>query len=823
MSLLSLAIGLSMPSIGQEIVLNPVIVTGQAASARKALIAQERADYIVSVISADDIGALPDKNAAEALARAPGVSLQRDQGEGRYVSIRGVGPDLNSVTINGSLVPSPEAGRRGVALDTLPAGMIRSLEVSKTLTPDRDANSIGGTIDVKTLSAFDLPGSLLTFGLGASQDQLTSQTSPNASVLWARRFSDGKVGVAIGASKEQRRFGSDNVETGGAWSDGRLAGAELRDYLPNRERGALSVNIDYKPAATESYYFRGFSSSFSDDEVRDRLTFGSVASTSGGSFTEGQTATARAERRLRARKYTQEIDSFALGTVRQWDAWKLEAAVASGAASESTPESINDARFRQNNVTGVSFSNTKIPIFTAPAAAYDPARYALREVVLQASESKDTDRNLKLDATYKFDMGQMPAELKFGSKFSRREKTNDTDAWLFSSSSIGASTMAPYTHGELQYTLGRIGLGINPALVRSAVASLARDSAKEVRDSAIEDFTLNEDIDSVYLQNSFDVTPAWNVLVGVRNEATRFRAAGFQVGADDTIQGLVKEKSYNNLLPGVHTRYQLDKQTSVRAAWSNSVVRPNFEQISPGINFEDAEVATIGNPDLLPLKSANFDLGIERMLGQHGAMSAYVFSKNIKDFTYTTNLAGTGVWAGYESATSYANGSNARVSGLELSYTQALRMLPGIWSGLLVGANATFTNSAATLSRFDKATNGTRSRDIPLPGQSDNVFNVWVGYERGPISARLAVNRKSPYLLEVGEDILDPVSDVYVDTQQQLDFSMSYQAHKNVQITFEAINLNDEKYYVYYGSQQFNNQYERYGRTVRLGLKFSMF
>lgn len=157
-----------------------VVVSGQRASLRNAIAAQEKADNIVSVISSDDIGGLPDKNAAEALARLPGVSVQRDQGEGRYITVRGLGPDLNAVTINGALVPSPEAGRRAVALDILPAGLIRTLEVSKTLLPEMDANSLGATIEVKSLSAFDLPGKLLSANVGASHDEKRARPAPAA-------------------------------------------------------------------------------------------------------------------------------------------------------------------------------------------------------------------------------------------------------------------------------------------------------------------------------------------------------------------------------------------------------------------------------------------------------------------------------------------------------------------------------------------------------------------------------------------------------------------------------------------------------------------
>ena len=297
-----------------------VVIAGQRASMRRALAQQQKADNIVSVISSDDIGALPDKNAAEALARLPGVAVQRDQGEGRYIVVRGLGPDYNAVTINGALVPSPEAGRRAVALDVLPAGLIRSLEVSKTLMPDQDASSLGGTVDVKSLSAFDLPAAALNVQAGASYDQNTGKTSPDGGLLWARRFLDGKLGVAAGVSAERRRFGSDNVETGGAWSAGKLSGFELRNYLPQRARAALALNLDYRPQPGHTAYLRTFVSQFSDDEERDRL---SISNFSSGTAAPDTLNTARAERRLRQRKYTQQISSVVLGGESRFDGWKL--------------------------------------------------------------------------------------------------------------------------------------------------------------------------------------------------------------------------------------------------------------------------------------------------------------------------------------------------------------------------------------------------------------------------------------------------------------------------------------------------------------------
>lgn len=229
-----------------------VNVVGQAVSIDKSLKQQRRSDSVESVVSADGVAQLPDENVAEAAQRLPGVSVERDQGEGRFVSVRGLGPDLNSVTINGTLIPSPNSGSRAVALDVLPAELVQSLSVIKTLTPDMDANSLGGTVNVKTLSAFDHKGRFLSLETGLFRDTNTDRTSPNAALTWSDRFMDGKLGIAAGISHDVRKFGSDNVEASGWTDDGELEGFERRDYRITRERTGLALNLDYRPTKGES-------------------------------------------------------------------------------------------------------------------------------------------------------------------------------------------------------------------------------------------------------------------------------------------------------------------------------------------------------------------------------------------------------------------------------------------------------------------------------------------------------------------------------------------------------------------------------------------
>jgi len=795
-----------------------VVVTGQRASLAHAIAAQEKADNIVSVVSSDDIGGLPDKNAAEALARLPGVAVQRDQGEGRYVVVRGLDADYNSVTINGATVPSPEASRRAVALDVLPAGLIRELAVTKTLTPDQDANALGGSIDVRTLSAFDLPGSLLSVGAAASHDDLTHRTSPSANILWAQRFLDGKLGIAAGLSGEKRKFGSDNVETGGAWRGDRLSGFELRDYSPVRTRRAGALNVDWRPDADTAYALRSFLSRFSDDEVRDRLTVGNVK---GGVLAEGTTDTARVERRIRQRKYTQEIRSVSLAADRRFDAWKLHAEAANTRAGEDTPESLNDGRFRgTSSFAGIGFTDGSQPHLVAPAAVFDPASYALNAITLQQRYSSDRTNQLRVDLARDVDAGEWRGTVKFGAKAIRRDKDNDTNQWAYNSNKAtsgnywgpGTTSMSAFTSGAtLDYALGTIGAALDPALIRARVAGLDRAGARLAAESALNDYGMREDIDAGYVQASLMRGP-WTVLAGVRAERTRFTADGNEV-AGTTITPRHAGRDYTNWLPGVQVRYDIDRVTSVRTAWTNAVVRANFSQLAPGISLASATEATIGNPDLAPLKAHNLDVGIERILGNDGVVSAYAFHKDIRNFTYAANLAGTGRWVGYTTATSYANGDDAQVRGLELAWQQPLRMLPSPFNGLLVGANATITSSSADV----------KGRTIRMPGQAKRMANLMLGYEAGPLSTRIAVNYKSPYLLELGADANDPMQDHVVDTQRQVDFSLAWQLGKRWQLSFDAANLNNETYYVYQGVKGHNVQYERYGRTYKIGLKASLF
>jgi TonB-dependent receptor len=820
LSLLSLCLAMAWPAQAQTgnsvpEKLEGVVVTGQGANLRGALDKQRAALGVVSVVHADAIGQLPDNNAAEALARLPGVSVERDQGEGRFIRVRGLGPDYNAVTINGATVPASEAGRRAPGLDVVPAGLIRSLEVTKTLTPDQDANSIGGSVAVNTLSAFDQPGRLFMLELGANHDANAGKTRPRGALTFADRYADGTLGVAFALSTDQRRFASDNVETGGAWDGPALEELELRRYEITRARTGAALNLDYKPAEGRHFYLRGFASRFSDEELRQ-----SQAVEFEDAQASGALGAAEATRGLKSRTETSKTYALTLGTdLRLTPAWHLQGEVGQGSASETTPDAIASSGFVAE-FDDVGFTGSKRPQLQGPAGLAQAGGYALDEIELEDTRARDRVRHARLDLAREIELaGGVELEVKGGLKTTRRTKRNAQETFKFSGDELGEPMLADAVTGRpVSYAWGSFGPAIGAAKLRQLLAGQDRADARDEIDSTINDFTMRENVDAGYLQLKYE-RGGTQLLGGVRHERIGFEAQGTSAIDEAFAPVQVKSRS-RHWLPSLLLRQDLGgRDTQLRAALTNSVLRPSFEQLAPGV-VVDGEEAELGNPLLKPLRSRNLDLGLEHALGRDGALSAYVFHKRIRDFVFQTDLAGSADWQDFSEVHTFANGGKASVRGLELAYNQALRQLPAPWNGLIVGANATFVKSKARIGGYDEGE--WRSRRIALPSQSDRTVNLSLGWEGHGVSTRLALNHKSAYLLEVG-DVFDADKDLKVDAQSQLDFGIRYQLSKRLELSFEALNLANARYYVYQSERARNAQYEQYGRSYKLGLKLAVF
>lgn len=782
-----------------------VLGVGQAASMNAALREQRASDSISSVVHADGIGQLPDDNAAEALQRLPGVALERDQGEGRFVSVRGLGTDLNAVTINGTLVPAPESNRRGVALDVLPSELVQSLAVVKTLTPDMDANSLGGTVQVNSLSAFDHKGLFYTGTAEGSYNDLRDKYSPKFSGAISNRFNilggENNLGIAAALSYQNRKFGSDNVETGGDWTGQGIDKAAMRYYDIERERLGAGLNFDFRTDSGE-YYLKTLYSKFVDTESRNAMKVKYSAP-----CLVNQLCNGKVTRALKTRKETQDIQSYVLGGKQQVGLWTVEAQAGYSRAQEKNPLGISAAEYSAK-FKNISYNNTEQPVFSAGNSLYSPIGYVLNSIERQEALTRDTEKNIKLDLSRDYQFGSYQHQIKFGGKISRREKTNNKDVFLYD----GLANSNDF-YGNADYSLAHFGPLIDPNRVLNHLNGLDLNRYIDEQLSVVNDFVSRENINSFYLMNSTDIDRL-KIITGLRYEDTRKSAQGQEYN-DGIIKNTTAKQNYHHWLPSISLRYELDQNTLLRTAFTTAVVRPTFAQSSPGINIESLE-AEFGNPNLKALKSRNFDISLERYFGDAGVLSASAFYKDINNFIYNTDLAGSGQWANFDEAKTYQNGSSATIYGLELSYSQKLDQLPAPWNGLVWGVNTTLSHSDATIQ--DAQT----TRKIDFPSHSKVVGNVMLGWESDLFGMKVSANYKSKALYEIA-DVSQPDQDIYNDRQTFVDVSTYFNIRKNLKLKFDIANVTNEKYYAYTGQRSLNAQYEKYGPTYKLALTFTHF
>jgi TonB-dependent receptor len=236
----------------------------------RALNQQKTAANITNVVSADQIGSFPDANAAETVQRIPGISITKDQGEGRYVNIRGTDPRLNSMMINGERIPAPDPLLRQVALDVVPSEFLQAIEVSKALTPDMDADSIGGSVNLVMKAAPEKFRVLGAIGGGYNQ-MLSSYGQDDFTLTAGRRFRAGRWGVIGSVTGSEIHRGNQDMEVVYTNTLG-LNELNPRYYQVNRRRTGATGAVDFKPSDNTSYTVRAVFNRFIDDhENRQRV------------------------------------------------------------------------------------------------------------------------------------------------------------------------------------------------------------------------------------------------------------------------------------------------------------------------------------------------------------------------------------------------------------------------------------------------------------------------------------------------------------------------------------------------------------------------
>ncbi|WP_346837560.1 TonB-dependent receptor [Microbulbifer sp. SAOS-129_SWC] len=827
-----------------------VQVTAQAANARSDIDRQRHSNKVVAVQTADAIGELPDANVTEALQRMPGVFIARDQGEGRFVGVRGIDPSLNATTISGMSLPAPEADTRAVALDVIPSDLLASLEVSKTLTPDMSADSIGGAIEIKSLNALDHDGSAYKIGVENSYSDLQGEHSPKLAAKFTNVFElDGgrQLGLAIAASHQQRNFGSENEETDGVWErmqaeDGSEAfGApeiEQRDYTITRERTGLAANLDFRLSDTGKLYLHSLYSDFSDDEERQRneykLDKGDLQTITASSATWSD---ARIKKSLKDRYEEQKILSVIAGGEHDLDLWGLEYALGYSRAEENEPNR-RDTAFQQKGLEiGYTSAGRTPDLFASDsAAATDPSRYGLDEIVVENNFTDDEEVSFRLDLRRDLQLAGNQTELKFGVQQRNREKTGDLNATTYDGFG-GDYTLADFAMRRVDYGLAAFGPGVDKGALNRFIsanrANFTVDETATALDSA-RDYVMDEDVTALYAMHTIEFDRA-NLVYGLRYEKTDFSADGNRViesgapiaGAEQVAEGVYVsgesyQRDYNDLFPSVNFKYDLTDNVVLRAAYTESLSRPSFGKLNPSakeIEYDDGELKVeAGNPALDPYEAQNFDLSAEYYTDRVGMFSVGVFHKAIDNFVVTADVTASTDLTQYVGSLVVddaeilrpINGDTATLTGAELSWTQ------GFDNGLLLRANATVSDSEADLGLGAGAG---RSSKIALPSQSDLVGNFIIGYERDAFSLRLSTSFTGERLVAVNSE--DAALDSYQDSHMQVDLSAKYRFANGLKLSFSGVNLNDEPLYI--ENSGYNGQYEKYGPTYVLGLSYSTF
>jgi TonB-dependent receptor len=240
------------PTQGEVTELESIVVTGRRAADRLAIDDKRYADGQVDSIRSDDVGRLPDQNVAEATRRLPGVTSVNDQGEGRYLTVRGVSPSLLNVSLNGQTAAAPEPDGRQVKLDDIPSALIGAVTVSKTLTPDMDANAIAGAVNIETLSAFDREGNFGNLSAAYGHNDLNNSNPYEYDAAFGGRFgADDQFGAVFAINHSDRDIGTQNVQNTGDWIevDGQTVpeGLDIRQYNTHRQRSGAVANLDWRP------------------------------------------------------------------------------------------------------------------------------------------------------------------------------------------------------------------------------------------------------------------------------------------------------------------------------------------------------------------------------------------------------------------------------------------------------------------------------------------------------------------------------------------------------------------------------------------------
>lgn len=831
-----------------------VLVTAERPSAEAEAVNRQRtADNIVQVLPADVIRSLPNANMADALGRLPSVTIERDEGEGKYVQVRGTEPRLTNTTIDGITVPSPESGVRQIKFDAIPADIVESVEINKTLQANMDGDGIGGSVNLVTKTAAERPTVSLA-GMGGYIPIQGGRGQVETAGTFGRRFgSQKRFGALIGGTYDWSGRGIHDVEpvadiaTNLPGQPRYFDSADFRNYQYYRSRWGVAGSVDYKLAEGSNLYARFLYSDFLnygdrwDYNVNDNTSNAGLLGSNGGTPGYGN--------QIRRPDYL--VSSLVVGgkhvLTTTWYSWDLSASRSRQVGQVGDQDGSFSATNLASSACQYDLANTKalylpqwLPVcFTE---AYNLSNYTLGNVSINHGQSAQVNLQAAGAMAKRYHLGSRLSNFEFGGKFRNAHKYDNTFNVGFTPTGTVPLTQFPIGFSDSNYYGGnykfspsvsyhsvRAFLDANPSQFTS-MSSQGMDPA---------DYGLTEQVAAGYLMNTIDLSSRVRVVAGVRFEGTNLNTVNrvFDI-VNNTVTNGTFSGSYLKILPSASVRYAFTNSTNLRLAYGRGLSRPDPAEIAQALTFSHGapgslnNTATLGNPNLKAETADNIDVLVEHYLSPFGMISAGYFYKNLTDpivtqtFTLTNFQPSPTVPKGTYIATQPINAGSAWINGFEAAYLQHLTFLPGMLGGLGISANYGYTASRAS------GLSG-RSDHPRLLRNAPNTWNISPTYDRGRFSIRVGLSYNQAnidsYKFQDGTDgstptpggLKGPFGDIYFYTHLQVDAQGSIRLAHGLNFIMYGLNLTNEVFGFYQGQPQFMIQREYYTPTIAAGFRWS--
>lgn len=863
---------------------------------RKALQMVKLSPRILSVVSKEGIEKLPDRNAAEALQRMPGVVMESDQGEGRYISFRGTPTDWSSALVNGDRLPvaSEEMEGRTMNFDILPTSLIEYIEYNQNLTANIEGDAIGGSANF--ITKYIPQEKSLDLQLGYGHNFKANKPLWNASLGFSDRSKNKKWGYQVGGSVYNRNWATDNYELFyGNNENQSIERLELRDYNGTRSSYGANVRFDYKPNKNNEIYVLGFGGLLKDDEYNLKTMYNWVAGVGqsirvqnihnimqnriiGGEVGGNHHLNERFSVNWKVAQYDAH---FGFGNVpfeedddrNGYYVVEFEKQVYFtdylylDENGNRTDERNATTRMRLLDIDspfddyGDSYDNIQPEyvnlvankptdtMFQFTRAYTETMEHTERDpLVVSLNGTYDWNKNLQLHAGFKFRNKVGSRRIGFEKWVRNPEYRDPIVLGEFDTRDI------PRKEHFLSELDGNYVDDVYPFLTESELNNFLNANEERLlylpfgpdieyyREFVGSSFSYTENVSSGYVMADFKPTPRFSMNVGLRLEQTDVDIIADAV-EEDTInftRNLSQkelEKNYLSVLPMMSLKFSLNEKQNIRASITRSFRRPNFNEMKPGepeIHYTHFHVI-YGNPDLKPTYAWNSDLSYQYFFGLDGMITVSAFYKYVTDHIYTayqaTELENEGSANTVNlnvNAKRFENAPYAHVGGFEFVINKKFSFLPGIWKNLGAQLNYSFTSSSMKMEA--------RPTLQDLPRQARDVFNSRLFYEGKKFSANLALNYRSPYLMEfsfyaapdpeTGEMVNLRTTndyDTYMGKSLTLDASIHYNLTEKLSVYAEANNLLNTPYVIYRGQRERPVKTEYYSIRALVGMKYQIF